>query len=199
VTLVKAGGWQGGPRAGLVALADLVRAKNSRLVIIVEDTDIWSAGDEDMARRAGAFFAAIRSLIDCPEVTLLAAVQTHWAETKALPEKSKHTAAARLQFHELKERAGRVLHVPTPTSQAHARTLVQAVLERRIDITLEPPAPVGGWCNEVFSADAIDVLANRCLARSVRQILTDIRDTVDHHDTLPERIDGDHLIEAMSA
>jgi hypothetical protein len=199
VTLVKAGGWQGGPRAGLVALADLARAKNGRLVVIVEDTDIWSAGDENMARRAGGFFAAVRTLLDCPEVTLLAAVQSHWAETQPLSNHSKHTTAARVQFRELKERAGRVLHVPTPTSHEHARVLVRAVLERRIDITLDPPAPDGGWSAAVFTPDAIEVLARRCLDRSVRQILTDVRDTFDHHDTLPPRIEREHLIEAMSA
>jgi AAA ATPase domain len=198
-TVVKAGGWQGGPHAGLVALADLARAKNARLVVVMDDTDIWSAGDENMARRAGEFFAAVRSLLDCPDVTLLAAVQNHWASTKSLPRGSDQTAAARLQFTELRERAGRVMAVPLPASLDHARALVRAVLDRRIDITLEPPAPEGGWVDTVFSAGAIDVLAKRCLERSVRHCLTDVRDAFDHHAGLPPRIERDHIIEAMSA
>jgi hypothetical protein len=198
-TLVKAGGWQGGPHAGLVALADLARAKDARLVVIMDDTDIWSAGDQNMAHRAGEFFAAVRSLLDCPEVTFLAAVQSHWADTTALPTGADRTAAARVQFGELRERAGRVLTVPTPSNHDLARALVRGVLDRRIDITLEPPVPDGGWVDAVFSSGAIDALAERCLQRSVRQCLTDVRDAFDHHITLPPRIERDHIIEAMSA
>jgi hypothetical protein len=198
-TIVKAGGWQGGAHAGLVALADLARARDARLVVIMDDTDIWSAGDEDMARRAGEFFAAVRSLLDCPEVTLLAAVQSHWASTESLPTGSEHTAAARLQFAELRQRAGRVLTVPAPASHEQARALVRAVLDRRIEITLEPPAPEGGWVDAVFSDGAIEVLAKRCRERSPRQCLTDVRDAFDHHVTLPPRIERDHIVEAMSA
>jgi len=199
VTLMKAGGWQRGPQVGLVALADLVRAKKAHLVVIVEDTDIWSAGDENMARRAADFFTAVRSLLGSPDVTLLAAVQSHWTDTHELGNRSKNTAAARLQFRELSDRAGRVLHVPTPASHGHARALVRMVLERRIEITLDGPAPPGGWCASVFAEDAIELLGRRCLDRSVRQCLTDVRDTFDHHDVLPERIERDHLVEAMSA
>ena len=199
VTLVKAGGWQGGPNAGLVALTDLARAKNAHLVVVLEDTDIWSAGDENLARRASAFFAAIRSLLGSPDVTLLAAVQSHWAETQQLPHRAKNTAAARVQFRELSDRAGRVLHVPIPASHDHARALVRSVLERRIVITLDPPAPEGGWCQTVFADEAIELLGRRCLERSVRQCLTDVRDTFDHYDVLPPRIERDHLVEAMSA
>ncbi len=198
-TIVKAGGWQGGAHAGLVALADLARAKDARLVVIMDDTDIWSAGDETMARRAGEFFAAVRSLLDCAEVTLLAAVQSHWASTKSLPGGAEHTAGARVQFTELRQRAGRVLTVPAPPSHDQARALVRAVLDRRIDITLEPPAPEGGWVDAVFSVGALEVLAKRCLERSVRQCLTDVRDAFDHHVTLPPRIERDHIVEAMSA
>jgi hypothetical protein len=198
-TLVKAGGWQGGAHAGLAALADLARAKDARLVVVMDDTDIWSAGDENMARRAAEFFAAVRSLLDCPEVTLLAAVQSHWASTDALPAGAEQTAAARVQFSELRERAGRVLTVPAPASHDHARALVRAVLDRRIDITLEPPVPEDGWIDAAFSSGAIDVLAERCLQRSVRQCLTDVRDAFDHHAGLPPRIERDHIIEAMSA
>lgn len=199
VTLVKAGGWQRGPQAGLVALADLARAKQAHLVVIVEDTDIWSAGDENMARRAGDFFTAVRSLLGCPDVTLLAAVQSHWAETQQRPTRARQTAAARIQFRELSDRAGRVLHVPIPASHDQARRLVRGVLERRIVITLDPPTPEDGWCRAVFADDAIELLARRCLERSIRQCLADVRDTFDHNDVLPPRIERDHLIDAMSA
>jgi hypothetical protein len=198
-TLVKHGGWQGGPHAGLVALADLAGAWCSRLVVIVEDTDIWSAGDENMARRAGDFFTALRSLIACPEVTMLAAVQSHWGTLEPLRGTAKHTAAARLQFRELADRAGRVLHVPVPVGNTQAHTLVRAVLERRIQNTLDKPTPPGGWCDLLFTHDAVELLARRCLDRSLRQALTDVRDTLDHNDILPPQIDRDHIIEARAA
>jgi hypothetical protein len=197
-TLVKQGGWQGGPHAGLLALADLARAKDARLVVIVEDTDIWSAGDENMARRARDFFTTVRSLIACPDVTMLAAVQSHWAALTPRPGKAKNTAAARIQFRELAERAGRVLHVPVPVGSTQAHTLVRAVLERRIQITLDPPVPHGGWCDVLFTHDAVELLARRCLDRNLRQALTDIRDTFDHHDTLPPQIEREHLAEAIA-
>jgi hypothetical protein len=76
---------------------------------------------------------------------------------------------------------------------------VRAVLARRITITLDPPEPSEGWCDAVFSPDAIEVLARRCLDRNLRQILTDVRDTFDHHDRPPQRIEREHLIDAMSA
>lgn len=198
-TTVRAGGWQGGAHAGLVALADLARAKDARLVVILDDTDIWSAGDESMARRAGEFFATVRSLLDCPEVTLLASIQSHWEGGQSTASDAPHAAAARVQFSELRERAGRVLTVPVPTSPERARALIHAVLDRRIDITLEPPAPQGGWVDAVFGSGAIDVLAKRCLERSVRQCLADVRDAFDYHVDLPPRMERDDIIEAMSA
>jgi hypothetical protein len=196
-TLVKQGGWQGGAHAGLVALADLARAKDARLVVIVEDTDIWSAGDENMARRARDFFVALRSLIGCPDVTLLVAVQSHWGAGENQTT-AKNTAAARLQFRELAERAGRVLRVPAPLGSAQARGLVRAVLERRIDITLDDQSPEGGWCDALFTREAVELLARRCLDRSLRQALTDVRDAFDHHDTLPEKITREHVAEAIA-
>jgi energy-coupling factor transporter ATP-binding protein EcfA2 len=197
-TLVKQGGWQGGPNAGLTRLADLARAKDARLVVIVEDTDIWSAGDENMARRAGAFFVAMRSLLDCPDITVLAAVQSHWGSLEPLTVEAKHTARARLQFRELAERAGRVLRVPEPHGGTQAHALLRAILERRIQITLDVPAPDGGWCDLVFASEAVELLAHRCLERSLRQALTDVRDTFDHHETLPDQITRDHIAEAIA-
>jgi hypothetical protein len=197
-TLIKQGGWQGGSHAGLVALADLARAKAARLVVIIEDTDIWSAGDENMARRARDFFIAVRSLIACPDVTMLAAVQSHWGTLETRPGAAKNTAAARIQFRELTERAGRVLRVPVPVGSDQAHTLVRAVLERRIRITLDTPAPEGSWCDVLFTPDAVELLARRCLDRSIRQALTDVRDTFDHHDALPPRISREHIAEAIA-
>lgn len=197
-TLVKEGGWQGGPHAGLVALSDVTRAHGGHMVVILEDTDIWSAGDENMARRASAFFAAVRSLLGAPDVTMLAAVQSHWGELEPKSPRTRHTAAAQLQFRELKDRAARVLHVPAPASHEQARALLRAVLERRIHITLEEPTPAGGWCDVLFSADALELLARRCLERSLRQALADVRDTFDHHDILPAQITREHVVEAMA-
>lgn len=198
-TLVKHGGWQGGPHSGLVALSDLTRAHGGHMVVIVEDTDIWSAGDENMARRASAFFAAVRSLLGAPDVTMLAAVQSHWGQLQPSgSNRAKHAAAAQLQFRELRDRAARVLHVPAPASHEQARALLRAVLERRMHITLEEPAPAGGWCDVVFSGDAVELLARRCLERSLRQALADVRDTFDHHDALPAQITREHVVEAMA-
>lgn len=167
-------------------------------MVIVEDTDIWSAGDENMARRAGAFFVAMRSLLDCPDTTVLAAVQSHWGSLEPLSGGGKHTVAARLQFRELADRAGRVLRVPEPRGRTQAHVLVRAILERRIEITLDQPAPEGGWCGLVFTHEAVELLAHRCLACNLRQALTDVRDTFDHRETLPDRITRDHIAEAIA-
>jgi len=169
-TLVKQGGWQGGPHAGLVRLADLARARGARLVVILEDTDIWSAGDENMARRASAFFVAVRSLLGCPDVTLLIAVQNHWASHDSPAGATKHTATARLQFRELADRVGRVLRVPEPRGHAQAHSLVRAVLVRRMKITFDPPAPEGGRCDlssrtRPLSCSRVAVLSVACAKR----------------------------------
>lgn len=48
-TLTSQAGWQGSPHAGLLALRDIADARNARLVVIFDDTDTWSEGDEEMA------------------------------------------------------------------------------------------------------------------------------------------------------
>jgi hypothetical protein len=111
----------------------------------------------------------------------------------------QQAVAASLQFRELRDRAARVLNVPSPGSHEQARALVRGVLEQRIRIVLDEPAPHGGWCDVVFSSDAIELLARRCLERTLRQALADVRDTFDHHEVLPAQITRDHLIEAISA
>lgn len=195
--LAQAGGWQGGPHSGLTALADLTRAYEGHLVVIVEDTDIWSAGDPDMAGRAGAFFSAMRSLVACPDVTTLVAVQSHWGEPDSLASSQSRNAGA--AYRELRSRASRVLVIPTPASEQQAHGLVCSVLDRRIQITVGGRAPSSGWSSAVFSEDALELLAKRCLKGTVRQVLTDVRDTFDHHETLPDLITRDDIIEAMDA
>jgi hypothetical protein len=75
--------------------------------------------------------------------------------------------------------------------------LITAVLERRIEITLDEEPPDGGWCAGLFTEAAIDTLAARCLGHSVRQALADVRDAFDHSDVLPERIDRQQIVDAM--
>jgi hypothetical protein len=143
-TLTSQGGWQGGPHAGLLALRDIADARNARLVVIFDDADTWSEGDEEIAPRARDFFVALQALIDCPEVTMFVAVQDHWgtAGTRLGP----NTEASRARYRELERRAGRRLAVPLPKTRSQARALMSAILERRIAITLpeqEPPTPAG--------------------------------------------------------
>ena len=49
-----------------------------------------------------------------------------------------------------------------------------------------------------FAHEAVELLARRCLERSLRQALTDVRDTFDHHEALPARITRDHIAEAIA-
>ncbi len=196
-TVVRQGGWQGGAHAGLVSLGRIAHARHARLVVIIDDTDIWSAGDDGMASSASAFFASMRSLIDCSEVTMLVAVQSHWADAAAEGD-TPTTTTARLQFRELAERASRVLHIPDPRDDIQARRLVEAILEKRMEITLDPPAPEGGWRPLAFTSQAVALLAQRCVERNLRQALTDLRDTFDHHDVLPAQIDAEHIAEAIA-
>jgi hypothetical protein len=194
-TLARQGGWQGGQHAGLLTLRDMAAAHDARLVVIFDDTDTWSEGDEDMALRARDFFMALRTLVDCPEVTIFVAVQDHWSRPGA--QTGSRTDAARLQYRELEQRAARCLHVPLPQTPEQARTLITAILERRIEITLDEDSPDDGWCTDLFTNEALDTLATRCLQHSVRQALADVRDAFDHNDVLPDRIDRQHLVDAM--
>lgn len=185
-----------GPHSGLVALGDIAAAHDARLVVIFDDTDTWSEGDEDMATRARDFFIALRALVDCPEVTIFVAVQDHWSSTDTPA--GRNTEAARLQYRELAERSARILRVPRPHTREQARVLISAILERRMNLTLEQQEPPNdGWCKALFTDEAVDLLAVRCLQRSVRQALADVRDAFDHSDVLPDRIDRQHLVDAM--
>ena len=92
-TLTSNADWQaGGPVQTLLTLRDLAAAYNTRLVVIFDDTDVWSVGDQEMATRAGSFFSALRFLLQCPEVSILVAVQTHWTETGTAAEAATRTA-----------------------------------------------------------------------------------------------------------
>jgi len=134
-TLTSNADWQaGGPVQTLLALRDLAAAHNTRLVVIFDDTDVWSVGDQEMAARAGSFFSALRFLLQCPEVSILVAVQTHWTETGTTAEAATRTA--RREYRELAERVGARLRVPLPQSRMQARKLMGAVIDRRVDIAL---------------------------------------------------------------
>ncbi len=189
--------WQGGgPIPSLLALRDMAAAHKARLVVIFDDTDLWSTGDENMAARARSFFSALRVLLECPEVSILVAVQTHWTQTGR--NVGAQTRAARREYGELAERAGAVLAVPLPASKNQARRLMRAVIDRRVEITLEQaPSPDGGWCNALFTPEGVDLLASRCFTRSIRRAIGDIRDAFDHADEMPARIGREHLVEII--
>jgi energy-coupling factor transporter ATP-binding protein EcfA2 len=120
VTLTSNSDWAaGGPIQTLLSVRDLAAAYDTRLVVIFDDTDVWSAGDQEMATRAGRFFSALRFLLQCPEVSILVAVQTHWTEAGPTPEAATQTA--RREYRELAERVGARLDVPLPRSKTQAR------------------------------------------------------------------------------
>jgi energy-coupling factor transporter ATP-binding protein EcfA2 len=197
VTLTSNADWQaGGPVQALLTLRDLAAAHDTRLVVIFDDTDVWSVGDEEMATRAGRFFSALRFLLECPEVSILVAVQTHWAETGATTEAATRTA--RREYRELAERVGARLHVPLPQSKTQARKLMAAVIDRRVEIALPSETrPRGGWSETLFTAEALDLLANRCFTKTIRLAIGDIRDAFDHLDGMPDQMDREHLVEVI--
>jgi hypothetical protein len=147
--------------------------------------------------RARDFFVALQALIDCPEVTMFVAVQDHWGIAGA--GLGPHTEAARLRYRELEQRAGRRLAVPLPKTRPQARALMTAIVERRIAITPpEQEMPEPGWCAHLLTDSFMDSLAERCLRRGVRQALGDLRDVLDHSEVLPDQLDQQDLIDAMS-
>jgi hypothetical protein len=59
--------WQGGgPVLALASLQQLASARGANLIVIFDDTDVWSVGDASMADRARSFFLALRVLQDSP-------------------------------------------------------------------------------------------------------------------------------------
>jgi hypothetical protein len=197
VTLTSNTNWQaGGPVQTLLALRDLAAAHDTRLVVVFDDTDVWSVGDEQMATRAGSFFSALRFLLDCPEVSILVAVQTHWTVTGATTEPK--TRIARRAYQELAERVGARLQIPLPQTKVQARKLMAAVVDRRVEIALPNKTPPdSGWSCALFTAAALDLLANRCFTRTIRVAIADIRDAFDHLDDMPHQIDREHLLEVI--
>jgi energy-coupling factor transporter ATP-binding protein EcfA2 len=189
--------WQaGGPVQTLLTLRDLAAAHDTRLVVIFDDTDVWSVGDQEMATRAGRFFSSLRFLLQCPEVSILVAVQTHWTETVATVEAATRTA--RREYRELAERVGGRLHVPLPQSKTQARKLMAAVIDRRVEIALPGEnRSREAWSRILFTTEALDLLASRCLTKSIRLAIGDIRDAFDHLDEMPDQIDREHLLEVI--
>jgi hypothetical protein len=198
-TLTSNADWQaGGPVQTLLTLRDLAAAYNTRLVVIFDDTDVWSVGDQEMATRAGSFFSALRFLLQCPEVSILVAVQTHWTETGTTAEAATRTA--RREYRELSERVGARLHVPLPQSNTQARKLMAAVIDRRVEIALPSETrPQGGWSETLFTAEALDLLASRCFTKTIRLAIGDIRDAFDHLDEMPDQINREHLLEVIDS
>lgn len=197
ITLTSNADWRaGGPVQTLLALRDLTAAHDTRLVVIFDDTDVWSVGDREMATRAGSFFLALRFLLQCPEVSILVAIQTHWTETSATTQAAIRTA--RREYRELAERVGACLHVPLPRSKTQARKLMAAVIDRRVEIALpNETRPQSGWSETLFTTEALDLLASRCLAKTIRLAIGDIRDAFDHLDGMPDQIDREHLLEVI--
>jgi hypothetical protein len=69
--------WQGGgPVPALASLQQLVSARGLDLIVLFDDTDVWSVGDASMANRARSFFLALRVPQDCPDVNMLSRVQS---------------------------------------------------------------------------------------------------------------------------
>jgi hypothetical protein len=193
-TVVRAGGWRNGPAAGLTSLTDLARDHKLRLVVVIGDTDLWSAGDEAAARNATRFFNALRSLNSAPDAKLILAVQDHWAT-------GDKTAAARnaaSEFNALAGLAARRLRVPTATSKAHAHRLICAIIDRRVEISTAAPCPAGKrWCEVLFSADALALLGEHCRKGSPRTSLAVIRDALDRQPQPPAQLDREDLLEAL--
>ena len=165
-----------------------------RLVISFDDTDTWVAGDEQLAPRGRDFFVALRALAEVPEITVFVAVQDHWADDSAAAK--PNTAAARNQYQALAERAARLLHVPRPSGRDQARQLIAAILNRRVQITLDQ-SHADGWASELFDDPALKLLAARVFEHSIRQALGDIRNAFDHTPELPSRISDEYLLAAM--
>ncbi len=189
--------WQGGsPKDRLLSLRDLADAHKARLVVIFHDTDIWSVADSEMASRARSFFSALRTLLDCPEITFIVAVQSQWSEDPAAV--SGVSAAAREEYRELAERAGIRLDIAQPQSDKQALDLMTAIIDRRAQLVLDDLAvPDGGWAAVLFTPAALTLLAHRCRTRSVRRAITDIRDAFERVEVMPEQIDREHLLEVL--
>ena len=195
VTVTARPEWQAaGPVPALGELQRLAGAHGLDVVVIFDDTDIWSAGDAEMAHRARSFFSALRVLQDCPDVSILVAVQSHW--TLSSDSVASATAHARREYQELAERVDSTLTVPRPQTKNQAEALMVAIIDRRVELALpaEPKIPDAGWARTLFTPDALDLLANRCMNTSIRRAIGDIRDALDHVEEMPDRVTADLLL-----
>jgi hypothetical protein len=170
---------------GIKTLGDIARANGRELVLFVEDTDAWAFEEGEGRERARAFFGGVgRRLTSDVDVAVAIAAQTHWFKDDPLAEVQR-----------LAERAMTIAEVPKPSSLQQARTLVEAILDRRIEISLEGTPP---RATDLFSAEVLDALGHEVFETgSVRVPLTKVRDVLDHADVLPEMIEMDHLLESL--
>ena len=172
-------------RGGLKTLGDVVRAHGLELLIAVEDTDAWASSAEGEGTARTFFSDVIRPLAADVDVGVAIAVQSRW---EALDE-----------VVALRERAVSVATMPDPTSEDHARQMIEGILERRIRYGLGeryplPDAPV----REAFADDALAVLAHDLSGSgNFRRPLAIVRDTFDRHaDGLPDQFEREHLLDS---
>lgn len=171
---------------GVKTLGDILRANGHELLILVEDTDAWALDDDIGQERARAFFGGVaRPLASDVDVAVAIAAQAHWFEDTPLPE-----------LAQLAERAVTIADMPRPQSEHQARALIEAVLDRRIQVSLG--ADLGTSASGLFSTEVLDALGHDVFATgSVRRPLTKVRDLLDRADVLPPVVGMEHLLESL--
>jgi hypothetical protein len=103
-------------------LGDIVRARRYELVIAVEDTDALAF--DETGGQARAFFGSVaRPLASEVDVGIAIAVQAPWVEGNG----------ALAEALALVERAVTAPRMPVPGSDEHAREMIEAVLDGRIE------------------------------------------------------------------
>lgn len=175
-------------RGGLRTLGDIVRARGFELIVVVEDTDALAF--DETGRLARDFFSSVaRPLSSEVDVGVAIAVQGPWLEgDSALAEASA-----------LVERAVTAPRMPLPGSDLHAREMVEAVLERRIQRGLEDVGSLGANPSAALFTDAaLGALGHELRATgSMRRPLSRVRDALDRCADfgMPEQLDVTHLLE----
>lgn len=176
-------------RGGIKTLGDICRARDTELLIAVEDTDGWARSSPDDARR---FFGSIgRPLVSDVDVAVVVAVQTPWLKEPGLvlPE-----------VEDLRQRAVSVANIETPDSDERAAEVMAAILDRRIRRAVaSPDALPEDVTRAVFAEDALLMLGHTLRANgSIREPLACIRDALDRHaDGLPDQVERTHLLDAL--
>lgn len=171
-------------RGGVKTLGDIARSRGFEIVVLVEDTDAWAnmpGGDS----QAAAFIAVLQTLSRDTDLAMGIAIQNRWATGS--------------RFDELAQRAVTVARMPEISALAPAKRLITAIIDRRANRVIDPeelPNP----SDSLFTDHALGSLAQDLLtAGSVRSPLAWLRDALDHFsDSLPERIERDHLVEALA-